>query len=384
MIALFCFGAVSASENITEDVSEVSADTAADDLQNDVENTELLGIVDDSARESDEVYDDACNVSTSPDSRIPDSVSQGEDVLGVNLKKSDVWFHEMVLNDDETNMWILNYDRKAFPDGSSIKIVAKEKGSSYKSSDILPVEEFYTERGWENIHYFVYLKDFTKIQLKAGKKYLLKVYYISPEGKTHLINKKTRKMQWDKTFQGVAYRSGFYFFGKEKFKTHPYGKDKIRIIIYKKNGKFLANTNVYVSINDDTKMVKTNSRGLITINAPKKTGKYTITVNALERYFGVNVKVGHSVKIPKLKVKKSAKKLVIPLQLKKINGKNVKKQRITFKFNDKVYKVKTNKKGIAKVTVKKSVLKKLKAGSKITLQATYLNDTATRTLKVKK
>lgn len=382
MIALFCFGAVSASENMTEDVIEDLADTAADDLQNDVENTELLGIVDDSASESDEVYDDACNVNASADILSPDSVSQSEDVLGVNLKKSDVWFHEMVINDDETNMWILNYDRKAFPEGSSIKIVAKEKGSSYKSSDVIPVEDLYDEMGFENIHYFIYLKDFSKIQLKAGKKYLLKVYYVSPEGKTHLINKKVRKVKWTKSRYVRTCGGKFYFFAKD-VKTHPYGKDKIRIILYKKNGNFLANTDVKVSIGGQTKTLKTNSRGLITLNAPEKTGKYRITFNVLKGQFDVKVKVGHSVKIPKLKIKKSAKKLVIPLQLKKINGKNVKNQKITFKFNNKVYKVKTNKKGIAKVTVKKSVLKKLKVG-KIKLQATYLNDTATRTVKVKK
>jgi invasion protein IalB len=55
-----------------------------------------------------------------------------------------------------------------------------------------------------------------------------------------------------------------------------------------------------------------------------------------------------------------------------------------FKFKGKKYTAKTNKKGVAKITVKKSVLKKLKAGKKITYTATYLKDTVKRTVKVKK
>ena len=82
-------------------------------------------------------------------------------------------------------------------------------------------------------------------------------------------------------------------------------------------------------------------------------------------------------------VKKSAKKLVLSATLKK--GKTLLKyKKFTFKFNGKTYHAKTNKKGIAKVTVKKSVLKKLKVGKKITYKATYLKDTAKRTVKVKK
>ena len=70
--------------------------------------------------------------------------------------------------------------------------------------------------------------------------------------------------------------------------------------------------------------------------------------------------------------------------LAKVNGKYLKKKTITFKINGKKYTAKTNKKGIAKVTIKKNVLKKLKVGKKITYQATYLKDTVKKTAKVKK
>ncbi len=90
-----------------------------------------------------------------------------------------------------------------------------------------------------------------------------------------------------------------------------------------------------------------------------------------------------SLKLKKVTVKKSAKKLVLKATL-KINGKDVKGKKITFKFNKKTYKAKTDKKGVAKVTVKKSVLKKLKVGKKVKYQASYGKTTVKKTVKVKK
>ena len=87
--------------------------------------------------------------------------------------------------------------------------------------------------------------------------------------------------------------------------------------------------------------------------------------------------------LKKVKVKKSAKKLVLQATL-KINGKAVKGKVIKFKFNKKTYKAKTNKKGVAKVTVKKNILKKLKVGKKVKIQATYNKTTKKLTVKVKK
>ena len=90
-----------------------------------------------------------------------------------------------------------------------------------------------------------------------------------------------------------------------------------------------------------------------------------------------------SLKLSKVTVKKSAKKLVLKATL-KINGKVAKGKKITFKFNKKTYKAKTNKKGVAKVTIKKSVLKKLKVGKKVKYQASYGKTTVKKTVKVKK
>ena len=84
-----------------------------------------------------------------------------------------------------------------------------------------------------------------------------------------------------------------------------------------------------------------------------------------------------------VKVKKSARKLVLSAKLKQ-SGKALKGKKLTFKFNKKKYNAKTNKKGIAKVTIKKTALKKLKAGKKITYKVSYGNITISKKVKVKK
>ena len=82
-------------------------------------------------------------------------------------------------------------------------------------------------------------------------------------------------------------------------------------------------------------------------------------------------------------VKKSAKKLVLKATL-TINGKAQKGLKVTFKFNKKTFTARTNAKGVAKVTVKAKVLKKLKAGKKVKIQASYGKTVKKMTVKVKK
>ena len=89
-----------------------------------------------------------------------------------------------------------------------------------------------------------------------------------------------------------------------------------------------------------------------------------------------------TVALKKVTVKKSAKKLVLQATV-KVDGKAVSGKKVTFKFNGKKYTAKTNAKGVAKVTIKKAALKKLKKGKKVTYSATYNKKTVKKTVKVK-
>ena len=122
-------------------------------------------------------------------------------------------------------------------------------------------------------------------------------------------------------------------------------------------------------------------------NASVKTAAFNVTAKpvtpAKEDTKPVAKKTKVKLTLKKVKVKRSAKKLVLTATL-KINGKAAKKKKITFKFKGKKYKAKTNKKGVAKVTIKKKVLKKLKKGKKVKIQASYGKTVKKYTVKVRK
>ena len=80
---------------------------------------------------------------------------------------------------------------------------------------------------------------------------------------------------------------------------------------------------------------------------------------------------------------KRGKKLVLKAKLKWSNGKAIKGKKIVFKFKGKNYKAKTNSKGIAKVTIKAKVTKKLKKGKKVVYSATYITNTVKGKVKAK-
>jgi len=71
--------------------------------------------------------------------------------------------------------------------------------------------------------------------------------------------------------------------------------------------------------------------------------------------------------------------LVLKAKLKK----KLKGKKIIFKFKGKKYTAKTNKQGIAKVTIKKKVIKKLKKGKKYTVKISYLKVSIKTKVKVK-
>ena len=117
------------------------------------------------------------------------------------------------------------------------------------------------------------------------------------------------------------------------------------------------------------------------INVPP--GKYTVKISYGDTTIKRTLVVYHALKMSNVKVKKSAKKLVLKATL-KVGKKAIKGKKVTFKFNGKKFKAKTNSKGVAKVTVNKKYLQKLKVGKKVKIQATYLKDTVKKSVKVKR
>ena len=142
---------------------------------------------------------------------------------------------------------------------------------------------------------------------------------------------------------------------------------------------------VSVKIGKKTYNLKTDSNGYITIKLTKTYVPKTYALTATYKGYTIKntIKVKQVLSAKNLKVKKSAKKLVLTAKLKQ-GKKALKNKKIIFKFKGKKYKAKTNKKGIAKVTIKKNIIKKLKVGKKYKFAVTYLKDTIKRNVKVKR
>jgi len=161
--------------------------------------------------------------------------------------------------------------------------------------------------------------------------------------------------------------------------------NRYSVTVYARGGALAKNVEVLFKVNGKkVATVKTDSNGVARYKIVQKPGSYKITAQALGKTITKKLTVKHVLKLKKVKIKRSAKKLVIKATLVKVNGKYLKGKRIILKFKGKKYKAKTNSKGVAKFTIKKNVLKKLKKGKKVTYQAIYLKDTVKYKVKVKK
>ena len=157
-----------------------------------------------------------------------------------------------------------------------------------------------------------------------------------------------------------------------------------KVTVYESNGKLASRVSVVIKVDGKTVATVKTTNGIATYKTVQTPGTYKISATALGETVTKTLTVKHLVTLKSVTVKKTAKKLVIQASLAKVNGNYLKNKKITFKFNGKKYTAKTNAKGVAKVTIKSSVLKKLKVGKKITYQATYLKDTVKKTVKISK
>ena len=143
-----------------------------------------------------------------------------------------------------------------------------------------------------------------------------------------------------------------------------------------------AGEKVTFTINKKTSTAITDENGVAKIKITDVPGKYVLKTTYNGKTYTNRVTVKQVLTTSKVTVKKTAKKFTLKATL-KINGKLVKGKWITFKFNGKTYKVKTNAKGVAQKTLGKNVIKKLKKGKTYTVKVTYLKDTIKTTVKVR-
>ena len=152
------------------------------------------------------------------------------------------------------------------------------------------------------------------------------------------------------------------------------------------DGIGLSGKTVVFNINGKAIKASTDKNGYasVKIDLPPKSTAYSITAT----YNGIKtsnkVKVNGIITAKNVKVKKSKKVNKIKVTLKKVNGKYLKSKKLTLKINGKKVTAKTNKKGVATFKVKKNIIKKLKAGKKYKYTVTYLKETVTKKITIKK
>ena len=157
-----------------------------------------------------------------------------------------------------------------------------------------------------------------------------------------------------------------YYLDGSKYKVHLYGDD----------GKALAGKSVKIVINKKTYTAKTNAKGLASLKISLKPGTYTATAT-YKSLKATNKIVIKKVLSAKNISKRKAKTIKFSAKLAK--GKTpIKNKQVKFKFKGKTYKAKTNKKGIATVS-----LKNLKVGS-YKIYTYYGNCKIKNTIKIKK
>ena len=124
---------------------------------------------------------------------------------------------------------------------------------------------------------------------------------------------------------------------------------------YGDNGKPVgAGVVVKIKINGKTYKVKTNKKGYAVFKIKLKPKTYTITATYKGYKVSNKIKVKSTI-ITKNLSKKKSQTAKFKAKLVNKKGKILKNKKVTFKFKGKKYVVKTNKKGIAAITIKSSL-----------------------------
>ncbi len=170
-----------------------------------------------------------------------------------------------------------------------------------------------------------------------------------------------------------------------------------RIQVFDEDGNPAMGETVKITVNGVTYVEKTDKDGYATLPIRLKPKTYAITSTFNGNTVKKTLKVKNTLKVKKsFTVKKTAKKLVIKATLKWSNGKAIAGKKVSFKFKGKIFTVKTNKNGLAKITFSvknlnnfvkltfKQKVVKLNLGKTYKMMVSYKNETASSKLLVKK
>ena len=154
-------------------------------------------------------------------------------------------------------------------------------------------------------------------------------------------------------------------------------ESKYKVLVTKDGKAVGAGEIVKITFNGATKNVKTDKNGYATLTLDASPKTYTIKAvyNGVTKSAKVTIK--RILKASNIS-KKKAKKIKFSATLKTSKGKSIVGKKITFKFKGKTYSAKTNKKGVAIIT-----LKNLKVG-KYAITSKYGACTVKNTITIKK
>ena len=175
------------------------------------------------------------------------------------------------------------------------------------------------------------------------------------------------------------------FSGNSNVNMYYYDGSIYKVRVKDDRGNYVsAGQSVTFKIGKKSYVVKTDKNGWAKLKIPSsvKPGKYTIKATYKGDAVSNKLTVKQTLSAKMVKVKKTAKKLVLKATLKK-GKKPIKGKYIKFKFKSKTYKVKTNSKGIAQKKLNKKVIKKLKKGKTYAVKVTYLKNTIKTYVKVR-
>ena len=180
-----------------------------------------------------------------------------------------------------------------------------------------------------------------------------------------------------------------------KLTTFPLSDKYLSVKLVDSKGKAISNQKITFKFNGESYSAKTNANGIAKVKvslSSKKTYTATLTYDGSDDYkaskttANIVVKTGSKkskITASNMKIKKNTKK-TFQLKLTNSAGKALKSQKVTVKVNGKTYVLKTNSKGIAKLSIKLSKAKKYKISMNFLGNADYKAVSKTSTITVTK